>query len=625
MADANFRVNWNAVYPGPINGIEPESWVGGMGLKSWRQNLLSKILFAFMVILIIPMMIIWWISRLETVDTAYSQSTNYHEEITKQLKLMFDQRIETIVSASLDLFANEDFQRIIIPTVEPKMFHNLREEYFQIERVLLNFTNKTRLKTMTIYQNRDELLPFGLYSFKFKSMHEASEQSWFQQANEANGAVVWLTADLQNRGSGDGTVLSMVRSLKDISNNKLIGYMQIDIPASYFHELINQTRIGYTGGVVLLNQLNEIIATTERNNLQQYFKQFQSFATVDWHVGKTGQIMYGEWNVENQPNFLLFQQKINDQLRLVSMIEKSEALSSVRLMDQRNMFVLLFLIILPVFLLLAIHFVFLRPLLRLSKLLFKTNNIDLLQIPYTGRNDEIGIIAGSIHNLLSRLRLLINEVYVQKIKQQEAELRMIQSQINPHLLYNTLDSINLLAFKNDMPDIQKMIRGLSQFFRISLSNGRDVITIREEIEHVKAFLMLQQYRYDYSLDVRYEIDESLLEHNTIKCVLQPLVENALFHGFNSDLSRGILIIKAYTVATNEIRLSVCDNGVGLTVDQWEDIIHEENKGHHGIWNIHTRVELVYGQNYGLKLEPQEKGTYISVCFPIEHTTNYKIG
>ncbi|MCY9698391.1 sensor histidine kinase, partial [Paenibacillus alginolyticus] len=70
---------------------------------------------------------------------------------------------------------------------------------------------------------------------------------------------------------------------------------------------------------------------------------------------------------------------------------------------------------------------------------------------------------------------------------------------------------------------------------------------------------------------------------------------------------------------------VCDNGVGLTVDQWEDIIHEENKGHHGIWNIHTRVELVYGQNYGLKLEPQEKGTYISVCFPIEHTTNYKIG
>jgi two-component system sensor histidine kinase YesM len=562
------------------------------------------------------MIVIWWISRAETSEIAYSQTRKYHEEITQQLKLAFEQRIETIESASLDLFANEDFQTLIKPAARIGGFHNLHEDYYQIEKILLHFTNKTGLRSMTIYQNRTDLFTFGSYNFKFKSVMEASSQPWYTTANIADGAVVWRTTELDSRTDGDETVLTMVRSLKDISTNTQIGYMQIDIPASYFYTLINQTSTGATGHVILLNRNDEIIAYSEQNEILQYFARFESFPDIGWEKG-ANQTQHGEWRGDDHPTFILFRHEINEQLRLVSAIERAEVFSSVRAMDRRNIIVLILSIILPVFLLLVIHFVFLRPLLRLAKQLRQSNTIDQLQIPYTDRDDEIGIIAGSIRNLVSQLRRLIDEVYVQKIKQQEAELRTIQTQINPHLLYNTLDSINLLAFKNDMPDIQQMIGALSKFFRISLSKGRDLITIREEIDHVRAFIMLQKYRLDFSLDVRYEIDDRLLDCPTVKCVLQPLVENALFHGFNSDLSQGVIVIKAYTEDTGNIVLSVCDNGVGFPKDKWEDIIHNENKAHHGLWNIHKRVQLVYGQSCGLRLRRQETGSCISICYDAE--------
>ena len=250
-----------------------------------------------------------------------------------------------------------------------------------------------------------------------------------------------------------------------------------------------------------------------------------------------------------------------------------------------------------------------------------------LQALVTRQNvDEITELGLSFNIMIGRIRQLLDA----KVKEQEtlkkAELKVLQAQINPHFLYNTLDTIVWMAQANKIDQVIDIVQALSNFFRISLSKGRDWITIDQEIEHIRCYLTIQKLRYHDILEYQIEVDEDILSGTILKLTLQPLVENALYHGIKNKRGGGMIIVRAKREGTDQVMLEIIDNGVGFTpyklsriqaslADDSSEISLSESG--FGLENVHKRIQLFYGKQYGLTVQSKyQDGTHVMVIIPL---------
>jgi two-component system sensor histidine kinase YesM len=248
-----------------------------------------------------------------------------------------------------------------------------------------------------------------------------------------------------------------------------------------------------------------------------------------------------------------------------------------------------------------------------------------LQALVTGDNvDEITELGISFNIMIGRIRELLDS----KIREQEnlkkAELRVLQAQINPHFLYNTLDTIVWMAESKNTDQVIEIVRALSSFFRISLSKGKDWNTIREEVEMIRSYLTIQKMRYRDILDFAIEADEGVLENTVLKLSLQPLVENALYHGIKNKRQGGKITVRAKRERPDEILLEVEDNGIGFTGEHLarvQTMLDDESgeirtESGFGIGNVNQRVKLYYGRSYGLSIRSERQtGTCATLVIP----------
>jgi two-component system sensor histidine kinase YesM len=241
--------------------------------------------------------------------------------------------------------------------------------------------------------------------------------------------------------------------------------------------------------------------------------------------------------------------------------------------------------------------------------------------------DEITELGISFNIMIGKIRDLLDA----KVKEQEnlkkAELKALQAQINPHFLYNTLDTIVWMAEANKTDQVIDIVRALSSFFRIALSKGQDWIPIGQEIEHVRSYLTIQKMRYRDILDYKIEVDEDILDGTILKLTLQPLVENALYHGIKNKRTGGTITVRARRGDDNQALIEVQDNGVGFTpaklaqtqaaINDDAGIISMQESGF-GLENVNRRIRLYYGKQYGLSVWSQyQEGTRVTVAIPLQ--------
>jgi two-component system sensor histidine kinase YesM len=221
----------------------------------------------------------------------------------------------------------------------------------------------------------------------------------------------------------------------------------------------------------------------------------------------------------------------------------------------------------------------------------------------------------------TRLKDLIDTLYVKEIAKRDAELYALQSQINPHFLYNTLSGISSLAIQNDDIEVSKIVNHLARFYQTSLNMGHQYITLEKEIALTKHYLAIQHMRFDDSFIERWEVDESLSSYQTLKLLLQPFVENAINHAIYDDhkcLEISIRVYQSMHVGVPALLLEVEDDGCGMSSEQVEALLSSESKAGYGIKNVHERVQLAYGQNYGVTIHSQAGlGTKITITLPLQ--------
>ncbi|MDF2987859.1 MAG: histidine kinase internal region [Eubacterium sp.] len=241
-------------------------------------------------------------------------------------------------------------------------------------------------------------------------------------------------------------------------------------------------------------------------------------------------------------------------------------------------------------------------------------------------SDEIADLGYSFNIMTVKIKELMDERIEKQKKLKNAEFKVLQAQINPHFLYNTLDTIVWMAEAGHNDKVILLVRELSNFFRKSISKGRDIITVQEEVGHVSSYLSILKVRYRDTLDYSIQVMDSILGFNIPKFTLQPLVENALYHGIKNKRGNGKIIVSGSRINEQEMMFEVIDNGIGMDDEKLRAVIraldmdHEENSdiNSFGMSNVHQRIRLYYGNNYGLKIKSTiNVGTEVSVTVPIE--------
>lgn len=235
--------------------------------------------------------------------------------------------------------------------------------------------------------------------------------------------------------------------------------------------------------------------------------------------------------------------------------------------------------------------------------------------------DEIGMLYRGFGSMMKRIRTLINEVYLSKITQKEAELKALQAQINPHFLYNTLSLINWKALAAGEEDISRMTLALSTFYRTALNRGRNVLQVETELSNTRAYLEIQSMLHDGDFDYEIEAQTEILQCESLNLILQPLVENAIHHGIEEKTDgRGKITVRGWK-EDNCVWFMVEDNGVGMEQEVADKILTMESKGY-GVRNVDERIRLCYGEKYAMKVESiVGKGTKMTIHFPARRLTN----
>ncbi len=236
--------------------------------------------------------------------------------------------------------------------------------------------------------------------------------------------------------------------------------------------------------------------------------------------------------------------------------------------------------------------------------------------------DEMQTLAESFNSMVGEIKTLIEDIHREQEIAKDAELRLLQEQINPHFLYNTLDAILWMTEAGENKKAIQIIEELSSFFRISLSKGESSIPIRNEKEHVKNYLEIQRYRYQDILDYEIDFEEEILDKHIQKLTLQPIVENALYHGIKNKRGGGKIKVSGKALG-NDILFIVEDNGKGMDENELKHLrglisgeVESEDKRGFGMANVEKRLEMLYGSGYGISVESRlDEGTKVSVRIP----------
>jgi len=407
-------------------------------------------------------------------------------------------------------------------------------------------------------------------------------------------------------------VLSFVKAVKDPVTGEVLGAILIDMQLDFVRQIIESASLGKSGfiylmdahGGIVYSPVNKIVYRIEGNWLV-------SDADSSVHL------------IQNRKYQIMHNTFVDNGWRVVGVFPLDESLKVVN--DLQWLTVLIAVGTLFIAFIASWFFTnsITRPVQKLRSLMKKVEAGELHLRFRSRSNDEIGQLGSSFNRMVEEIENLIQMVYEEQRAKREAELKILQAQIKPHFLYNTLDTIQWMAQERNAPDIAQIVVALTHLFRIGLSKGNEIIPLSEELKHVESYLIIQLARYEDKLAYQIELPEALRSNDVLKLILQPLVENAIYHGIKPKRGPGRIDIVA-RIEEQRLYIQVSDNGIGILGDRLAELREMlEQTGNRtietgfGLYNVHERIRLTYGDPYGLTIESSVgKGTIIEVCLPV---------
>ena len=405
-------------------------------------------------------------------------------------------------------------------------------------------------------------------------------------------------------------------SLCQPATGKIIGYIVIEFKNKAFEKILDDVELGDSGSFFMINDENQEILLGE-NRIYNNLKGKITFENENGYM----QI------ISDKKKVLMVYCKIpHTRAILGGCVYLSELTQSIRNMTKIFLIISVFLTILFGLgcFIVATHIT--KPIWMLKEKMLETAEGNLNAYIEEYHENEFGILERQYNTMLKEIRELLKKSTEDQQNLKKAELKALQSQINPHFLYNTLDTIMWLVAVNENEKAIEMIESLSVFFKTGLSKGMDWIPVEREIEHVKSYLYIQQSRYSDILQYVIDISPDMIQYDMLKMTLQPIVENAIYHGIKYLDGKGMLLILG-EIREGKVVITIRDNGVGMDEETLKHILEKKPEpkekqrkktSHVGVYNVQNRLQLYYGKEYGLVYESMPgMGTGVSVIIPAE--------
>ena len=497
---------------------------------------------------------------------------------------------------------------------------DLSSESVGSELTLLYDNNKDNVDNIALF-SEDGMLVEAVPAARLKPNLDVTGEPWFRDALEKTENQHFSLPHVQyifdNNENQYRWVISLSRAVELTSGTSTAqGILLVDISYSSLEQLFDGVTAGKGGYVYLISSDGELLyhpkmqlidsgrmqennvaaaAYKDRNHMEE-FDGSSRFVTIK-SIGYTG------WKVVGvTPENVVTLNTIKTRLFIV------------------------FIIALILFILALINsYISSRitnPIKELEKSvgILEEGNLD---VPvYAGGSYEIQHLGKSIGDMAAQIRLLMKDIVTEHEAKRKQEFDTLQSQINPHFLYNTLDIIVWMIENEQKAEAVKAVTALARFFRISLSKGKSIITVRDELEHVRNYLMIQHMRFKNKFTYEIQAEDGVLELASLKLMLQPLVENAIYHGMEFMDGDGEILLKVWK-EEGDLYFSVIDNGLGMTEEQVGNLFtgasHVDSKRGSGIGvkNVNERIKLYFGEKYGLSIESEpDEGTTVKIHLPV---------
>lgn len=468
--------------------------------------------------------------------------------------------------------------------------------------------------------------PYFNNASRYFTYSSIEEEDWFKRVystyrKNRSSFFILSSQELSGEKSEDTPYMSIARVMPDKNYYPSpLAILRLDFPESYLNEAINPNNFDNALTFLVSDETNRLVSLSSASTESLYRELTLSRPVPDsdtldsWH----------RYRLDGTDYFVIRQTLPSYPLTLITMLPSKSLLSEYYL--HRNFTFLIggILLVFCLFLSTVLAKTMSGRIIRLTSRMKQVKKGELISLPSSiiQGKDEIGELTSTYNYMIHAMEDLIEKEYLLGQETKNAELKILQAQINPHFLYNTLDMIQWFAEEGMLSQIEESVSSLATFYRLSLSNGKEFISLREEMEHVRSYIRLQRLRFPDTFLYEEELDEGLLDYLLPKTTLQPLVENAITHGLQeSKRIPGHLLIKIEKEEGKNIRISILDDGAGMKNPPRtapNGGTSRENSGHgFGIPNVSSRLTLLYGPGYGVVFEQNiPEGTIAIVRIPI---------
>lgn len=554
-----------------------------------------------------------------TEETARLSSQQYTQQLIRQVSNNISAYIDYMNGISTFVQSDKDIQEFLLAK-QTETRHRIGKRAQEVMKTFIRSRKDISLVAVFDFSNQSLFHDSG---FKQNPYRLPQDQSWFTAAVQAQGGSVISSSHVQNIVQDRYRwVISLSRLIYKINTNETIGVLLVDLNYDVINRICSSIKLGKRGYVFIIDKNGEIVyhpqqqlvyGNLKKENIQQIVKSTQNyFAADNVEADKF-------YSVETMPVIGWKVIGVNYRDELVENRDKIRQTYASWGLAFFSISILLSII-------LAQRIA--KPIRELRNSMRQVEQGNFSVRAEIQSSNEIGELGRDFNIMVSEIEKLLRRITEQQELKRKSELKALQMQINPHFLYNTLDSIIWMAEGGKQQEVISMSSSLARLFRLSISKGKEIIDIGSEIEHVRNYLTIQKIRYKDRLDYRIEVPENLKSYKTVKIILQPLVENAIYHGIKNKEGPGLVIIGGRQ-HEGGIELFVQDDGVGMSESTLRtlqerlagkkiDTPQDPNLLHSGlgVHNVDERIKLYFGPSFGLSFESAEDvGTTVRIRLP----------
>jgi two-component system sensor histidine kinase YesM len=594
-------------------------------LKIWFEvnnlPIRYKLIIHFLLISILPSillgMLIWW-----AVDNIIEEQVNDNTlQLIDKVNGSIESYIDNVKNMTYFISFDPNIQRFLTGDLDIDMM--AADDEYRMTRFMRNFTTLySEVAGILVVNHQGEYVSNELYSRTARSL---TEETWYREAVEQKGIAKvigqpWGRNLASHANYQDGEVVSVVRAIIDPETQQERGVVLIDLKLRTIEEAVRDVRLGKTGYLMVIDEMGEIIYSP----MQSILNEIPVEALLEGKRGNYSQSINGEHMQ------FIYQKSPYTNWTTVGVFS-AESVSEVQ---QIRLYIVSFVFFVCLVGITASYYLsntMSRPISQLMSAMQKAEEGDLSSRYKGSREDEVGRLGRSFNKMIAQIHKLILLNERQERQKREAELHSLQAHIKPHFLYNTLETIQWMARKRGAPDVADVVASLAKLFRIGLSKGNTIIPLMQEVEHIESYLTIQSTRYREKLNYQIKISPEIEDVSVLKIVLQPIVENAIYHGIKERRGPGMIEIEAWE-KDNQLIVQIRDDGKGMSAEKLQELRDslstfltrdDEKAGAegaikgYGIVNVDARLKLTFGKEYGLTIDSKiDKGTTVTIHHPI---------